>query len=311
MKRTFLSFALVSTALLGACDHYSEKLAALDSELGGTSPTVYASADPSSLNNVATAAGGATVAPAVPYDHALAQAYYERAKEENSVMDYQAAQYFTAKAEEALQGKIPMPARQDQFGISRAEENPELDAARTKLIAALQAPKTPENQQALIEAQVNYDGWVDQVAEGKEGAALTCRDSFMNALSKIEDPFRQESRFTISFVPGQTALDAAGQKAIGDVAELVRGSTDKRYKIVLRSYDQNPDAARFQSIYNALTLQGVQGEGIFTQTASIQTPGSVQPVSFDNKPQTVELLVKFADAQEPTPQVVAPATVQQ
>jgi hypothetical protein len=89
MKRALLSLGIASAALISGCDHYSDKLAALDSELGGS--PAYAQ-DANTLNSVATAAGG--TAASVPYDRALAQAYYARAVQENEVMDYRAAQYF-------------------------------------------------------------------------------------------------------------------------------------------------------------------------------------------------------------------------
>jgi hypothetical protein len=177
----------------------------------------------------------------------------------------------------------------------------ELADARAQLIAALQTEKTPENQQALIEAQVNYDGWLDQVSEDKSGAALTCRDTFMNALSRIEDPFAEGARYTISFVPGQTALSPEGQKAIADVATLVRENPAKRYKVILSQASAGNDA-RFQSIYNALTLQGVQGEGIFKKTVGIAPDtATMQPVGYSAaSEQPIELVVKFAPVQTGT-----------
>ena len=74
MKRHSLSLSLIllSTGVLGACDHYSEKLSALDTELGA--PVAYTQTD-AGLNNVMPAAGDGGAS----YDKALAQAYYARA----------------------------------------------------------------------------------------------------------------------------------------------------------------------------------------------------------------------------------------
>lgn len=295
MKRALLSFTILSAALLPGCDHYSEKLASLESELGA--PSIYAQ-DAGTLNNVATAAGG--TAAAMPYDRALAQAYYARAIEENERMDYRAAQYFTGKAYDVLHGQSTGPASPKDFGMdaSMSAEHQELADARAQLIAALQAPKTPQNQRALIDAQVNYDGWVDQVGENKQGAALTCRDSFENALARLQDPYGEAARYTVTFMPGQPILSEAGQNVIGDVATLVRDNPTKRYKIVL-SQSTADNSAYYQSIYNALTLQGVQGEGIFTKSASTQQPAGVQPVGYTPATnQAVELVVKFAPEEQ-------------
>jgi hypothetical protein len=307
MKRALLSLSLISTTILGACGHYSEKLSAMDSEFG--TPTNYAQNE-AALNQVTPAAGGGETA--IPYNHALAQAYYARAIQENERMDYSAAQYFTAKASVALKGQTPTPGQPSDFGIARADSK-ELSEARAKLIAALQADKTPENQTALIAAQIEYDGWLDQQAENKIGAALTCRDGFMQALSQVESPYVENRRYGIFFAPGQTALSDGSDKIIGDVATLVRENGGKPYQIVVA--EKVPGAQtqqRIQSIQDALVAQGVQPQSIIKSSAPASVTGGVQPVAYNPaQDQAVEIIIKFlpegaaaapAHVQDPTPQ---------
>lgn len=318
MKKPFLSIALVSAATLGACDHYSDRLAAMESDFPAhqtavasapaPAPITLARAD-AAMNAMTPAAGteGATV-PTQPFNLALAQAYYDRAVQEKNVMDHSAAHYYTTKAEAALRGETPEPGYPADFGIERSDAEAMMEA-RAKLVQAIQTYKDSDKQAALVRAQVEYDGWLDQYAENKTGPALTCRENYIQAMDTLEGPMAATRRYGVVFTPGQFVLSEGAQAVIDDAASFARENPGKPYTVSLVEKSPSPQSAqRLQAVQTALAAKGVPAGAITTTAAATPAPGGamtapqVSPAQRD----TVEIVVSF---EGPATAVAAPATV--
>ena len=329
MKHSILSLALVTTALLGACDHYSERLAAMDGSFPHPSQTPAASAAAASplaaqqvaqartdaaLNAIATAAGGEFNGQ--PYNIALAQAYYDRAVLEKNAMDHSAAHYFTGKAEAALRGETPEPAVPADFGIERSDAA-EMNEARAKLVSAIHLYKGTDKQPTLVKAQVDFDSWLDQAAENKTGPALTGREGYIEAMAQLEAPMAETRRYGILFTPGQFALSEGAQTIIDDAGNFIRENPGQTYTVTLIEKAPGPySAQRVQAIQTALAAKGVPA-GSITTAAATTNPAPAHAAQGALPQDTIEIVVSFtggpsgAPLMAPTaviaPQAIAPA----
>lgn len=172
-KISILSIACAIFAL-GACDHYSQRLAALDTS-------------PEDVANISPAAGGD-----ITFSQYLANEYYILAKYENDNMyDYQTAKYYTEKAESLNAGKMVAPASLNDFYIGDKDTR-SLSAARKDLIYALTHYNVPENRYPLAVAQSRYDCWVEQTAD--YDTQSVCKKQFEDAMYSLAayDPYSEE-----------------------------------------------------------------------------------------------------------------------
>lgn len=172
-KISILSIACALFAL-NACDHYSDRLAALDTN----------SVD---IANISPASGGD-----MTFGQYLANEYYTLARYENDNMfDYQAANYYTKKAESLSAGKMVSPARVNDFSIDDKDVT-SLSSARSELIYALKHYNIPENRYPLAIAQSRYDCWVEQSADYEEQSV--CKKQFEDAMHSLtaHDPYSEE-----------------------------------------------------------------------------------------------------------------------
>lgn len=335
MKKSFLSIALVSVAALGACDHYSERLAAMESDfpaptatlaaapmaapapaMGVPSQQIALARNDAALNAMVPAAGTeAASVPTQPFNLALAQAYYDRAVQEKNVMDHSAAHYYTTKAEAALRGETPEPGYPADFGIERSDSVAMIEA-RTKLVQAIQTYKDTDKQAALVRAQVEYDGWLDQYAENKTGPALTCRENYIEAMEQLESPMSSSRRYGVVFTPGQFVLTEGAQAIIDDAASFARENPGMPYTVSLVEKTPGPySAQRLQAVQTALAAKGVPAGVIATAaTAPAPTPGGAMmaPQVSAAQRDTVEIVVSFSGPAGTTAAVapmIAPAPV--
>lgn len=180
--KTRVSLALVTVAALGlsACSHYSDDLAALDSQAIQSAPTQVAMSD-TALATMTPAAGDET--PSVPFAELLAQEYLALAKQNETAMDHKTARYFTVKAQAAKKGEAVAPGTPEQFGISGARADA-VRSARAQLTAALKQNMTPNSQYALAKAQTQYDCWLDDVQDGR-GDTGPCAAGFKQSMTDV------------------------------------------------------------------------------------------------------------------------------
>lgn len=174
MKKIPILSIVCALFALNACDHYSERLAALD----------ISSED---VANISPASGGD-----ITFRQYLANEYYTLARFENDNMyDYQAAKYYTEKAESLTAGKMVSPASLNDFYIGD-KDTTSLSAARSDLIYALKHYNIPENRYPLAIAQSRYDCWVEQTAD--YDAQSVCKKQFEDAMYSLTayDPYSEE-----------------------------------------------------------------------------------------------------------------------
>ena len=181
MKNMSKFFVVLCALSLGACDHYSNKLASMQANKN----TTYAYND---LSDIAPAAGGA-MAQELTFRGYLMNQYIDLAAYENNVRkDYRAAKYYTDKVELLSKGKLVAPAMLENFNIGESEKA-ELRDARRDLIDSLALFSVPENRYALALAQTRYDCWVDRAEERPEEAATCqCKREFEQAMGAIMIP---------------------------------------------------------------------------------------------------------------------------
>lgn len=345
MKKSCLFIALASVAALGACDHYSERLAAMENDfpaqapapvsvtapapLQAYTPTTLAAAPApapmmpaapqqqidlarhdAALNAMMPAAGTEASVPSQPYNIALAQAYYDRAVQEKELMDHSAAHYYTTKAESALKGETPEPGYPADFGIERSDSAAMLEA-RAKLVQAIQAYKDTDKQASVVRAQVEFDGWLDQYAENKTGPALTSREGFIQAMEQLENPVAASRRYGVVFTPGQFVLSEGAQAIIDDAASFARENPGKPYTVSIVEKAPGPySAQRLQAVQTALAAKGVPAGNIVAAAAPVPMPGAAMTNPQINAVQrdTVEIVVSFTGAAMATPaHMVSPA----
>lgn len=217
------SLMILSLALLSACGHYSEDLAAMDA----VAP-----------QDIAPAAGN-------DFNSYLAHEYMALAKQENAVYDYKAAMMFTEKARAAQKGQEVTPFTLRDFDIN--EENREIvKQKRLQLIGALQSKNAPENYYELAKAQTQFDSWLEQLEEGHQGAQIkTCMDSFDEAMRKIENPSEDEINYTLDFTVGSTDIGAQGQQKIQEAVQFYQ--ENPAYQFTVIGYINNETAEAGQS----------------------------------------------------------------
>ena len=173
MKK-FSILSIISTVfVLGACDHYSTKLASIESP----QRTPY-----QDVNMISPAAGGAFLDEMTFKDYLLNE-YVQLANYEHGIRgDYKAAKYYTHKIEKLQQGQMVAPASFRDFKIGSVHVS-ELKQARYDLVEAMQVFNIPENRYALAIAQSRYDCWMDQTEENKEFSA--CEIEYKQAMDSL------------------------------------------------------------------------------------------------------------------------------
>ena len=176
MKKTSILSIISTVFVLGACDHYSTKLASMDSPQRAPYQDVSA---------IMPAAGGYFLDEMTFKDYLLNE-YKQLANYEHGIRgDYQAAKYYTQKIEKLQQGQMVAPASFSDFKIGKVYRQ-DLKDARYDLVEAMQVFNIPENRYALAIAQSRYDCWMDQTEEHKEFSG--CEMEFKQAMDSLVIP---------------------------------------------------------------------------------------------------------------------------
>ncbi len=191
ISRFRLGMMALSLSCLSACSHYSADLAALESKIDSApQPPVQVAMNDAQLSQMAPAAGGdmAVTAPTVSFQELLAREYLRLAQVNEDAMDYKTARYYTMKAKSSATGQPTPPGTPAQFGLS-GKATPALQSARAELTAALTHNMVPANYASLVSAQTQFDAWMDDIQDGRAGAADGFKSasevSFRNALSQV------------------------------------------------------------------------------------------------------------------------------
>ena len=262
--KTKLFFSAAAILLLGACSHYSEDLASLESKMSA-SPAVMAAAP----QDIAPAAG-AMSATAI-YKDTLAREFYTMAKsEQEDAYDYKAAKRYTEKVMKAKEGKAVLPSKLSAFDIP-AERRAPLEQARADLMAALETKNTAENAQNLAIAQCRYECWLERAEEAlDETHYAQCRNDFETAMAQLIAPAAgvygaPAENFDLRFAANSAVMDEASQKLLAHVANVMNAPENAGRTAMISGYmggiqgeyANTIAAARINAVKTALIERGV------------------------------------------------------
>ncbi|MCI5060229.1 MAG: hypothetical protein MRY79_04065 [Alphaproteobacteria bacterium] len=209
-KISLLSVMVIGLSL-GACDHYSNDLAALKTT------DSYQSASVQHVTDIAPAAGpgASSVIDPAPFSEHLAREYTRLALSEQEAYDYRAAKYYTAKAKSLRSGKMVAPAMMKADDIKDQGILSELQEARKQLVGAMHHYNIPENRGSLARAQSHFDCWVDQAAEGKEDSQ--CRSVFETSMAALQFPEGYVKSIPILFGGADGQMASVSYKGMKEV----------------------------------------------------------------------------------------------
>ncbi len=165
------------------------------------------------------------------YQQSLAADYRDLAEEKASHDDWADANYFADKGLMAAYGRDIQPEDPAQWNIGKAP-SPELDTARTQLLAAVRENRTIQPEMSAS-ATVAYDRWLDAVKNRRGDSAISEQhELFAAVLSKLTEAHTatvpnlpttttpKESKSAVLYFPFDS--DRAGDSAQAALAELVR-----------------------------------------------------------------------------------------
>ncbi|MEM9470023.1 MAG: hypothetical protein AAF988_07650 [Pseudomonadota bacterium] len=267
MRKSVL-LALTACWTLTACDHYSSKMAALDS-MKETETVAYSQA--SNITDIEPAAGASMSAATnslvseMRFSQHLKNNYIEQARYEESVADYKAAKKYTEKVYMLDSGQMVGPASLRGLSIG-GSDRADLETARAELISALQTKNIPENRKPLADAQANFDCWVDQAGEGKKDAH--CHSGFTQAMAMVIDPDMSEQLYGIAFEEGKVSLTTADREAIGDILRQYAGNEDNIHSIAINAPSDNLSANRVSVLRSIMQYNGIASEKIQVMTGA-------------------------------------------
>jgi len=222
------------------------------------------------------------------FTKALAEEYYNFGQSEENVMfDDLDAAYFMKKAVKVQDGCAVMPEHLDGWNLPN-HTVPELQAARDRLIHAMQHGAQTIAPQMTAKAQVNFDCWVEQQEENwQKDDIKACRDTFYTSMDAVEHMvfgmLQAPPAHVVQFATGSADIDAHNMMIIKE-AVIFAASTEhgRRVHLIGRTDAAGSDASnkllalkRAKAVKEAMLLHGVP-EGMITLEAAGERPGGKQ-----------------------------------
>ena len=130
---------------------------------------------------------GTPASTGTPFTQALAREYDALAAfEADEMYDWRDADHFQAKATMAGQGRNVLPDEVADRDVPEAAVG-ELNAARTRLMAALDAGSRDRMPNESAQAQARFDCWIEQQEENFQYDHISaCRDDLMALIATLE-----------------------------------------------------------------------------------------------------------------------------
>jgi outer membrane protein OmpA-like peptidoglycan-associated protein len=196
-----------------------------------------------------------------PFNEGLRKGYAAFAAEERSEYDWINGEHFANKANAAAAGQRVLPENVADWNVKGAAG--ELNAARGRLMAALDGGARTAFPAEAAEAQVAFDCWIEEQEEGWEAAGIkACKDRFEAAMLRMGGGvanvylvFFDFDRSNISPV-AQRVLE----KVVADAAKMnparitVAGNADRSGS---DAYNLALSKRRAETVAAALTRAGV------------------------------------------------------
>lgn len=214
------------------------------------------------------------------FTKALADEYYHFASSEEYVMfDDLDAAYFMKKAVKVQDGCPVMPEHLDGWNLPN-HTVPELQAARDRLIHAMQHGAQTIAPQMTAKAQANFDCWVEQQEENWQAEDIkACRDTFYVSMDAVEKMvfgvLQAPPAHVIQFATGSADIDAKNM-AIIDEAVVFASSTEfgRRVHLIGRTDAAGAEGMnkalsnkRAQAVKDALVMRGVPASIVTMEAA--------------------------------------------
>jgi hypothetical protein len=125
------------------------------------------------------------------FNSQLAKDYRDLAVyKEDGVRDYDDSKLFARTALDALAGKAVAPEDPNAHRIRDPAARTQLQAAHSRLTAALMAGAASKAPTAAARAQVSLDCWIEEEEAGWMHHIQACRDGFVTAMSRVEEAAR-------------------------------------------------------------------------------------------------------------------------
>ena len=214
--------------------------------------------------------------------------------------DYASADHFGKKGLAASRGQVVLPETLAGWSIP-ADKSGELVAARTRLIAALDAGGRERLPATAARAQERYDCWVEEQSEGWETDAIAqCRNDFLAAMNELEaKPVAQAPatpqpgpsalrEYHVYFDFDRATLTADGRRIVDQAAAVAKQQANKPIELVghadlvgTEAYNQRLSERRAQAVRDALIKDGVSPDritarGVGERNPPVPTPNGVR-----------------------------------
>jgi OOP family OmpA-OmpF porin len=230
------------------------------------------------------------------FTQALTEEYRQIALfEADEMYDWPDAGYFARKGLAAANGEVVLPEELAQWDIPVAAVD-ELSAARSRLIAALDAGGRDIAPELAATAQGRFDCWVEQAEENHQADHIAaCRDEFFRALEELEAalqpaPIAQPAPpvYIVLFDFDRADIRPDGQAVINDViadaqtrgtpAISVTGHADRSgpadYNLALSL--RPADAVREALIAGGIAPEQITVAGRGEEEPAVPTPDGVR-----------------------------------
>lgn len=208
----------------------------------------------------------------------LGQEYYNVAKQRADEQDWVDADYFARKSSAASAGEVVPPEENAKWAISGEQPTavaPEPDtrghmaAARTELIAVLDAGGRTQYPALAARTQARYDCWIERT---EHTASLdfngACHKEFDTRLSDLKVLVYKPAPVHAYFEINSAVLTSDAQRQLGNVAGLVKDGTS-RIKVVAHAdrvgsdgYNLKLSQKRAEAVRDALESGGVDASRI-------------------------------------------------
>lgn len=269
MRTIPVCVALGSAALMGAC----------------------AQGDQSVHDTAATAPVHAAYKDRLARDYADLSLYESR-----RMYDRLAAERFAAKAMAASRHQPVFPEDPARWNIEDETRLAALRQARQRLVGAMHTGAAASAPAALARAQVQYDCWVEQQAEGwQHWHIAACRDGFMAAMARVDEATPRSGSAAAAIRPAidplprsllvpfafdSTAINERAASVMDEAAETIR-ENDAGGILVIGYADRagSGDYNRALSLERAEAVkQALIERGIPVETIVVRAEGESRPI---------------------------------
>ena len=217
-----------------------------------------------------------TEALGMPFNEELKESYLQLAASRRSSLDFDYFHY-RRKAEAALLGDVVEPDSVAEHNICLGWQ-PDVLAARERLVSMLDNGARFKAPAAAAEAQVDFDCWLDELEAQSQGACPNVSDSTPapaptqcgdRLMANLDVLATEGAPFNVYFASGSTRIDGDGQ----DVVARIKRSADQVQpsRIVVTGYaDRRGIAAdnkrlaeqRAREVAKALIEEGVPAAAV-------------------------------------------------